>query len=439
MFGWFTALRSRYRQGPSRLGYRVRAHLPMNLGYLPGVWWVIAWLCSHVTIPGAALAFLLMTTSGFALTYGRFTPVGYAFFMVAGLLLTDFIVGLLLLPRVRVTRELAAHGMEGGVLEVSYTLHNAGRLAARNIEVEPLPWPSQLHLEGERPRVALLLPGETVMCRLRVRLRRRGVYVLPEPRVTFAFPFGAWVWGRYGEGARHISVQPAFSPLQTIASGLGVRQETSGERVVDQNATSMEFFGCRDYREGDNPRHLHPRSWARVGFPVVKEFQDECRLRTALVVDTSCTPTLRAWARGYDPLFEAGMQLSAAIAEWLARKEHVIELFAAGQGVYRFTSEGRSGFLAELLDILAALDPLRDEPLNHLLELLEDELARIQSVLLVLLRWDQNRSRAIDALRARGVEVSVVLLHREGDEPPDVPGGRPVSARMVLEGGCERL
>jgi hypothetical protein len=69
MFGWFTALRSRYRQGPSRLGYRVRAHLPMNLGYLPGVWWVIAWLCSHVTIPGAALAFLLMTTSGFALTY----------------------------------------------------------------------------------------------------------------------------------------------------------------------------------------------------------------------------------------------------------------------------------------------------------------------------------------------------------------------------------
>jgi uncharacterized protein (DUF58 family) len=367
--------------------------------------------------------------------------VGYGYFTMVGLLLTDFIVGLVMTPRVRLTREVASRGMAGGVTDATYTIHNTGRLAARNISAESLPWPTQLHAAEERPRVPLLLPGESVVCRTTVQLRRRGVFVLPEARATFAFPFGAWVWGRYGEGARHISVHPAFTPLRTIRSGLGVRQETSGERVVDQNATSMEFFGCRDYREGDNPRHLHPRSWARVGYPVVKEYQDECRLRTALVVDTACKTSLRAWALGHDPLFEAGMSLSAAIADWLARKEHLIELFAAGRGVYRFTSEGRSGFLPELLDILSALDPLKGEPLHELLPLLEDELARIQSVLLVLLRWDPARARAIDALRARGVAVSPVLLYRDEHPPTDIDTGdcQLISARDVLEGGCIEL
>jgi uncharacterized protein (DUF58 family) len=202
----------------------------------------------------------------------------------------------------------------------------------------------------------------------------------------------------------------------------------------------MEFFGCRDYREGDNPRHLHPRSWARVGFPVVKEFQDECRLRTALVVDTACLAGFRGWVLGYDQLFEAGMRLSAAIAEWLARNEHVIELFAAGQGVYRFTSEGRIGFLPELLDLLAALDPLCEEPLKRLLAMLEDELALIQSVLIVLLYWDSTRAAAIDALRARGVAVTVILLHR--GKAPDADAAeecQQYSLKQVMEGGCLRL
>lgn len=49
---------------------------------------------------------------------------------------------------------------------------------------------------------------------------------------------------------------------------------------------AIEFVGTRDYREGDPPRNIHWRSWARRGAPVVKEYQEEYFCRIALILDT---------------------------------------------------------------------------------------------------------------------------------------------------------
>ena len=49
---------------------------------------------------------------------------------------------------------------------------------------------------------------------------------------------------------------------------------------------SDEFVSLRDYRRGDPVRHIHWRSWAKTGMPIVKEFEDEFFVRHALVLDT---------------------------------------------------------------------------------------------------------------------------------------------------------
>jgi hypothetical protein len=52
----------------------------------------------------------------------------------------------------------------------------------------------------------------------------------------------------------------------------------------------MEFLGCREYRQGDNPRHIHAPSWARIGAPIDKEFREEYAHHSALVVDVYTPP-----------------------------------------------------------------------------------------------------------------------------------------------------
>ena len=110
---------------------------------------------------------------------------------------------------------------------------------------------------------------------------------------------------------------------------------------------------------GDALRHVHPRSSARLGVPVVKEFQAEGRSRTAVLVDTRAGNVLscmRARLMREDPV-EAALSLAAAITDALSTTDRVLELLVAGPQIYRFVSAGRVGYLEEVLDILAAVEP----------------------------------------------------------------------------------
>src|SRR5438876_529434 len=67
----------------------------------------------------------------------------------------------------------------------------------------------------------------------------------------------------------------------------GVRKyQRGGVALAGAVGDSEEFVSLRDYRPGDPLRRVHWRSAARVGRPVVKEYQDEFFVRHALVLDT---------------------------------------------------------------------------------------------------------------------------------------------------------
>ena len=119
---------------------------------------------------------------------------------------------------------------------------------------------------------------------------------------------------------------------------------------------------------------------------IVKEFQTEGRARTALLVDTR-----GRWMFGgtrerlldIDP-FEAALSIAASVVDYLATTDRVLELLVAGPEVYRFVSAGRIGYLEEVMDILAAVEPMKDDPLERLEPMLLDEIRLIQSVCLIL-------------------------------------------------------
>jgi uncharacterized protein (DUF58 family) len=201
---------------------------------------------------------------------------------------------------------------------------------------------------------------------------------------------------------------------------------------------AFEFHGCREFREGDLLRHVHPRSSARLGKPVVKEFQSEGRERTAVLVDTlgdAMLDRVKGRFLKNSPL-EAGLSLAAAIVDHLSVTDRVLELLVAGPEVYRFVSSGRVGYFEEVLDILAAIDPCGKDSFDQLGAMLLEEIRLIQSVCLVLTHWDQRRQALIQELYAHATGVKIIYIsadgHRPDDFPPDVIC---LSAREILRGG----
>jgi uncharacterized protein (DUF58 family) len=437
-------LKDRFYDGPTFLGLERRQR--KRSGYrsptVAGVLWLYALASRHLSAAGL----LMVLCTGLALLYAMFSllmPIHLLAFAMASILVVDVLTGLPLGPRVNCRRELPERMACGAEHAIRYELQNRSILNARDIVLDALPYPRGLSLPEGRAVVVTLPPKGRATARTVIRANRRGRYRLPVMRADSGFPFQFWRWGSNGEGARSITVYPAFTPLTAIDMPSGMRYQAGGIALSSQVGQSMEFLGCREFRQGDDFRRLHWRSWARVGYPVVREYREEYLCRTALIVDTA-RPAPYVWdeiRRPTDAPLEAAISLSAAVADYLAEQDFVVDLFAAGPDVYRFRGGRSLGFLENILDILACVEPHYREPFEEFSDELVQEVAEISSAVFILLKWNDRRRELIEAMEIAGVSVRVYLIAKNaGKVPAELPAHVHVlAADDVLTGKVTRL
>ena len=245
--------------------------------------------------------------------------------------------------------------------------------------------------------------------------RRRGRYELPGLGLAATDAFAlvrtraVWLPGQT------LLVYPRYFTFGELPLPMGRRYQPGGIPLASEVGDSLEFIGTREYREGDALRKIHWRSWARVGRPVVREYQEEYFSRIALVLDTFLPPRPRPRER---ERFEAAISVVASRADHLSRSEEVVDILAAGPDLYE-VSTGRSlGYLDNVLDVLACLEPSPARPFETIGPALFGRLERLTTVVAVVLEWDEAREAFVRQVRALGVAVRVFLVHEGATRQP---------------------
>jgi hypothetical protein len=178
---------------------------------------------------------------------------------------------------------------------------------------------------------------------------------------------------------------------------------------------SEEYVALRDYRHGDPLRHIHWRSWARVGHPVVKEFEDEFFVRHALVLDT-----FTDYQNG--EVFEEAVSVAASFACTLPTQESLLDLLFVGPQSYCFTAGRGVAHVDQMLEILASVGACTDQPFHALEHLVLGHVKAVSGCICVLLGWDEPRRSFVGKLRALGLPVRVVVVVEPGESQPLEPG-----------------
>jgi uncharacterized protein (DUF58 family) len=335
----------------------------------------------------------------------------------AAALLLALLMNALRRPSLALSCALPQRATAGRALSIPASLAGAPGRAVRSVLLKlprPIRWGSSLRITpGE-----LLLDvkaDEPARVSLELLPLRRGRYELRGPTLRHTDPIGLATGRAVSAPDQTLLVYPRYWSLLDFSVPAGRRYQPGGIPLSSSTGDAIEFVGTREYREGDSLRNIHWRSWARRGEPVVKEYQEEYFCRIALILDTFQRKHPRPQdVRG----FEAAVSVLASIADYYSRSEYIVDILAAGPEIYEVSSGRSLGYLENVLDVLACLEPCHDFPFEKISPPLFERLQRITTVVAVLQDWDEPREEFLRRVKSLGTAVRALVV-REGRPTKD--------------------
>jgi hypothetical protein len=254
--------------------------------------------------------------------------------------------------------------------------------------------------EASAPPMA---PNEEVEVRVDVMPLRRGVLRFTGVTLARTDPLGLARATATVPLPQSVLILPRRYPVPSIALPGTAKYQDGGVALASSVGQSEEYVALRDYRNGDPLRHIHWRSWARVGKPVVKEFEDEFFVRHALVLDTF-TDHL------HSEVFEEAVSVAASFACALPTQESLLDLLFVGPQSYRFTAGRGVAHVEQILEILASVRTCSDQPFRALEHLVLGHIKAVSGCICVLMAWDEERRNFVEKIQALGVPVRVLVI-----------------------------
>jgi uncharacterized protein (DUF58 family) len=176
----------------------------------------------------------------------------------------------------------------------------------------------------------------------------------------------------------------------------------------------MEYHGLRDYRPSDSPRWIHWRTTARIGRPMVKEFEQQSEQDLAILLDP-WLPRSRITPEQRETL-EQAIRFAATVCLEACRRQGR-RLTLGWTGPSPGVRQGPAGMklLHETMEQLATMRPNTEGTLATLLDALPPQTLRQALILVVSTRSvnlleESERSARLSSIMGRSLTGRVLVL-----------------------------
>ncbi len=289
--------------------------------------------------------------------------------------------------------------------------------------------PLQPLAKGLKPAALPPLRGHAeVSARLELTPLQRGALRFEAVVVARADPLGL-VRGFFRQPlAQTVLILPKRYPLPDLTLPGSRTYQRGGVSLASAIGESEEFVALRDYRPGDPLRHVHWKSWARHGRPIVKEFQDEFFVRHALILDTF------AGVEKHE-VFEEAVSVAASFACTVGTQDSLLDLLFVGPQTVCVTTGRGVGQAEQALEALASVQLSTGKPFSALEELVMRYAGAVCGCVCVLLDWDEPRRQLVRRLGERGLPIVVLLVTGDAERLRAMPGDQQLEHFHILEPG----
>lgn len=203
--------------------------------------------------------------------------------LVVGCAVAAFPLARANLAHVRVSRDVPSRASVGSLVSACVLVENHGPRAAVGLELEDRPG---RNVRALTPRLDLpsLEAGGRATARTRLKFQRRGWTTVSLPQAASRFPLGVFRAVLPAGAGAEVLVRPREGrPTRQLLERLVGRSLTDSRRASSRPGLD-DLAGVREWRDGDDPRRVHPRVSARRGQPVVTRWQAEQGREVLLVL-----------------------------------------------------------------------------------------------------------------------------------------------------------
>lgn len=274
--------------------------------------WVVAWWLDWEELSVIVATTILATLIGIAFTLGK----------------SDYEIDLTLSPQRVVVGERAS-----------------GEMIVRNVAPRrSLPVRVELTIgEGAASfRVPTLASGGEHDELYTIPTNRRAVIPVGPASTVRGDPIGLLRREHAWTESTDLYVHPQISTLDRLGSGF--LRDLEGQTTQDLSPSDVAFHTLREYVPGDDRRHVHWKTTARIGTLMVRQFVDTRRSYLGIVMSTEPADYAN------DDEFELAVSMAASIGVRALRDDQTVTFVAGGSTVPAASA-------TNLLDSSAGIEP----------------------------------------------------------------------------------
>jgi uncharacterized protein (DUF58 family) len=378
------------------------------------------------------IKFVVLSLFALAAYLGAISRGESLLWLIAALFSASLLTGTIwprwLIQRLAVSRHGPQKAIEGETVVFHVNVENGGWLPRFMVElVDRLPFVGAAENDSNHADKLLgcisYVPGRG-MRKFQVPLlcEKRGYYRLGPVSLASSFPLGlAEARKTSDHGVQSLTIYPKVFPILSMPLFGAPSQIHRGGYLLPEGSGAAEFSGLREYRRGDNPRHVHWPTTARLNELMVKEFEPLASACLCIALDLAKDANI---GRGKQSTLEYAIRIAASVAGYACNQQMHSRLLAHGADPLRIASGKGDYHYQGILDALAVVEANGKTPYAQLLTQIALDCVRGETVLLLLSEPPMRSEatlQALSLLRAKGAYLFAVVFDRDSFSPAERP------------------
>lgn len=284
--------------------------------------------------------------------------------MLLAVLLVSYLAPMWMLRGLRAQHSIPARVREGEPFEVSLEVNHNGFLSRSMVEV----WCDFAAAEEDQRQHMSFLPlvKQENQTAISFTADYRGVHSVGPLTLKSAFPLGVHSMQRVvPDTSSEIVVLPETFPVGYFPYASGDYMPMLGVNAVSMAGGNDLFFGVREYRHGDNPRHIHWPTSARHNNLIIKEYQYITATELTILLDLNAASNI---GQGKHSTLEYAVKIAASVTAHALSEGHHVRLMGFGAEPLDLSVHAGERQMQMVLEALARVQADGDMPYQQALQ-----------------------------------------------------------------------